>query len=117
MTSENKDMAKNIASIASAETAASTPVHDVAAPLMVNADNQGKPLIVVHNLHKTYYVGQTLVHALRGVSLEVSPGEFVAVRGASGSGKSTFMNQIGCLDRPTQGEYWLAGTRTITLPT
>ncbi len=76
---------------------------------MVNADNQGKPLIVVHNLHKTYYLGQTLVHALRGISLEVSHGEFVAVRGPSGSGKSTFMNLIGCLDRPTHGSYWLAG--------
>jgi putative ABC transport system ATP-binding protein len=75
----------------------------------VNADNQGKPLIVVHDVHKTYQLGQTSVHALRGVSLEVSPGEFVAVRGASGSGKSTFMNLIGCLDRPTQGSYWLVG--------
>ena len=115
MTNENKDMAKNIASIASAETAASTPVRDVTAPLMVNADNQGKPLIVVHNLHKTYHVGQTLVLALRGISLEVSHGEFVAIRGASGSGKSTFMNQIGCLDRPTQGEYWLAGRQVSHL--
>lgn len=82
---------------------------------MVNADNQGKPLIVVHNLHKTYQLGQTLVHALRGVSLEVSPGEFIAVRGPSGSGKSTFMNLIGCLDRPTQGSYWLAGRQVSHL--
>jgi putative ABC transport system ATP-binding protein len=54
-------------------------------------------------------LGQTRVNALRGISLEISPGEFVAVRGPSGSGKSTFMNVIGCLDRPTQGEYWLTG--------
>ncbi len=109
MTSKNKDMLKQTSSFASAETAPSAPAPNVAPPLLVNADNQGKPLIVVHNAHKTYSLGQTLVHALRGVSLEVSPGEFVAVRGPSGSGKSTFMNLIGCLDRPTQGSYWLVG--------
>ncbi len=108
MTSKNKDMPKQTSSCASADTAPSAPAPNVAPPLLVNADNQGKPLIVVHNMHKTYQLGQTLVHALRGVSLEVSPGEFVAVRGPSGSGKSTFMNLIGCLDRPTQGSYWLA---------
>src|SRR6266478_8270178 len=78
-------------------------------PRLVEADNRGKPVIVVHNLHKTYWLGQTPVHALRGVSLEVSPGEFVAVMGPSGSGKSTFMNLIGCLDRPSRGEYRLTG--------
>lgn len=79
------------------------------APRIVAADNQMRPVIVVNNLAKTYTLGQTQVHALRGVSLEISPGEFVAVRGPSGSGKSTFMNIIGCLDRPTRGEYWLGG--------
>ena len=79
------------------------------APRIVAADNQARPVIVVNNLVKTYTLGQTQVHALRGVSLEISPGEFVAVRGPSGSGKSTFMNIIGCLDRPTRGEYWLGG--------
>jgi putative ABC transport system ATP-binding protein len=87
------------------------------APGMVNADNQGRPLIVVHNLSKTYALGQTLVHALRGVSLEISYGEFVAVRGPSGSGKSTFMNQIGCLDHPTRGSYRLAGRQVSDLST
>ena len=109
MTNKNKDTPKKSSSFASPETAVPALAPDVVAPHMVNADNQGKPLIVVHNLHKTYYLGQTLVHALRGISLEVSHGEFVAVRGPSGSGKSTFMNLIGCLDRPTHGSYWLAG--------
>lgn len=67
------------------------------------------PVIAVRNLQKTYKLGQTFVPALRGVSLEVHMGEFVAVMGPSGSGKSTFMNLLGCLDRPTQGEYWLTG--------
>lgn len=67
------------------------------------------PLIAVRNLTKTYILGRTGVHALQGISLAVYQGEFVAVMGPSGSGKSTFMNLIGCLDRPTQGEYWLAG--------
>jgi putative ABC transport system ATP-binding protein len=68
------------------------------------------PVIAVRNLTKTYILGKkTRVPALRGISLEVYPGEFVAVMGPSGSGKSTFMNLIGCLDRPTGGEYWLAG--------
>jgi putative ABC transport system ATP-binding protein len=109
MTNTNEEMPKNTSSFAGNESATSPPAPDAASPRMVNADNQGKPLIVVHNLHKTYQLGQTLVHALRGVSLEVSHGEFVAVRGPSGSGKSTFMNLIGCLDRPTHGSYWLAG--------
>lgn len=68
-----------------------------------------KSVIAVRDLVKTYTLGQTRVHALQGVSLEVKPGEFVAIMGPSGSGKSTFMNMLGCLDRPTQGEYWLAG--------
>ena len=67
------------------------------------------PIVDVRNLAKTYVIGRTRIHALQGISLRVYQGEFVAVMGPSGSGKSTFMNLIGCLDRPTQGEYWLAG--------
>jgi putative ABC transport system ATP-binding protein len=67
-------------------------------------------LIETRHLTKTYCLGDTPVHALDDVSLTVDPGEFVAIMGASGSGKSTFMNLIGCLDEPTSGEYFLEQT-------
>src|SRR5262250_1013989 len=66
-----------------------------------------KAVIQFRDIHKTYHTGEVDVHAVRGVSLEVAPGEFVALMGASGSGKSTMMNIIGCLDRPTRGIYRL----------
>lgn len=69
----------------------------------------GAPLIAVENLEKDYPTGAGVFHALRGVSLNIVAGEFVAVMGASGSGKSTFMNLLGCLDRPTHGRYVLDG--------
>jgi putative ABC transport system ATP-binding protein len=68
-----------------------------------------QPLIHVANVTKVYKTGDVEVHALRGVSIDVFPGEFVAIMGSSGSGKSTLMNLLGCLDRPSAGSYLLAG--------
>src|SRR6266436_937542 len=70
---------------------------------------QTPPVIQLENIHKTYTMGDVQVHALRGASLTIQEGEFVAIMGASGSGKSTTMNIIGCLDRPTKGTYILDG--------
>ena len=74
-----------------------------------------KPVIQLENLEKTYQSGEVEVRAVRGVSLTVEAGEFVAVMGASGSGKSTMMNTIGCLDRPTGGRYLLDGVDVSVL--
>src|SRR5512137_2101350 len=73
------------------------------------------PLIEAKNLSKVYSLGDVEVRALDGISTSIEKGEFVAIMGQSGSGKSTFMNILGCLDTPTEGRYLLDGVDTSTL--
>ena len=79
------------------------------------ATDPSRDVIRVEDVHKYYDLGETRVHALRGVTLNIERGEFVAVMGASGSGKSTFMNILGCLDKPSSGRYVLEGTEVSEL--
>ena len=72
-------------------------------------------LIELKDVYKIYQMGEETVHALDGISLTVDPGEFVAIVGSSGSGKSTAMNIIGCLDVPTSGTYHLGGVDVSTM--
>ncbi len=72
-------------------------------------ESREHPVIRVENLTKDYVAGTNRVHALRGIDLTIARGEMVAIMGPSGSGKSTFLNLLGCLDRPTAGQYWLDG--------
>jgi putative ABC transport system ATP-binding protein len=74
-----------------------------------------EPIIRIRNLTRLYDMGGELVHALRGVSLDVARNEYVAIMGPSGSGKSTVMNLLGCLDTPSSGEYWLNGEEVSRL--
>jgi putative ABC transport system ATP-binding protein len=72
-------------------------------------------VILTHKLAREYEMGAEVVHALRGVDIQIQKNEFVAIMGPSGSGKSTLMNLIGCLDTPTTGEYWLNGQKVSEL--
>lgn len=74
-----------------------------------------KSVIQLEDVHKTYQLGENEVHAVRGVSFGIRKGEFVAIMGASGSGKSTLMNILGCLDTPSQGNYFLGGENVSQL--
>ncbi|RMF12587.1 MAG: ABC transporter ATP-binding protein [Alphaproteobacteria bacterium] len=76
---------------------------------MPSAAATAEPVIRAAGLTRDYHLGDSIVHALRGIDIEIARGEFVAIMGPSGSGKSTFMNLIGCLDTPTDGRLWIAG--------
>jgi putative ABC transport system ATP-binding protein len=84
-------------------------------PTLRTIPQSAHAIIEVRDLHKTYTLGKMRVHALRGVDLRIEPGEFVAIMGPSGCGKSTFMNAIGCLDKPSRGQYWLDGQEVARL--
>jgi putative ABC transport system ATP-binding protein len=68
-------------------------------------------VIQLRGIHRRYEIGEHIVHALRGVDLDIGYNEYVAIMGPSGSGKSTLMNLVGCLDTPSDGEYWLDGVK------
>lgn len=87
----------------------------LAGPEIGKSAQAPKPVIVLRNITKTYMMGSVAVEVLRGMSMAVNRGDFVAIMGASGSGKSTTMNIIGCLDIPSRGYYWLDGINVRTL--
>jgi len=72
-------------------------------------------IIEISNLRKDYHIGEVTVHALRGVNMKITEGEFVAIMGVSGSGKSTMLNILGCLDKPSGGDYFLDGVNVKTM--
>jgi lipoprotein-releasing system ATP-binding protein len=90
------------------ETISQTPAPE--APTL----NSGEPLLVAHDLHKTYLIGRRILEVLRGVNLTVQRGELLALRGASGAGKSTLLHLLGGLDTPNRGEIWFAAKNLAT---
>jgi putative ABC transport system ATP-binding protein len=90
----------------------SSAIEGFLAPAAAGSTNS---VIRVEDVHKYYELGETRVHALRGINVAINRGEFVAVMGASGSGKSTFMNILGCLDKPSSGRYLLEDTDVSSL--
>src|SRR6201987_1598758 len=86
-----------------------SPTENVIKPQTQVNGHDPAMLISMRNIWKTYQMGSEKVHALHGVSFDVPKGEYIAIIGPSGSGKSTLMNLIGCLDTPSDGEYWLNG--------
>ena len=87
----------------------------ISQPIANESGMAGYGFIQVEDIHKYYDLGETRVHALRGVNVSIGHGEFVAIMGASGSGKSTFMNIMGCLDKPSSGRYILEGVEVSGL--
>ena len=83
---------------------------------LTTANETHDAVISIQDVHRIYQLGENRVHALRGINLEIGRGEFVAIMGSSGSGKSTLMNILGCLDRPTSGNYVLDGLNVAQLP-
>jgi putative ABC transport system ATP-binding protein len=76
---------------------------------------KGKPILIMRDLCKNYYIGDTVLKVLRGIEITINGGDYVAIMGPSGSGKSTLLNMIGCLDRPTSGEYLLGDASVASL--
>ena len=87
----------------------------ISQPVTIGASTASGTVIQVEDVHKYYDLGETRVHALRGVTINIERGEFVAIMGSSGSGKSTFMNILGCLDKPSSGRYVLEGVAVSEL--
>ena len=86
--------------------------NSTAKPSQMSRD--GSPVISLQDIRRVYDLGEVQVQALKGVSLEIPQGQFVALMGTSGSGKSTMLNILGCLDRPTSGVYLLDGVDVST---